>query len=169
MPVEERRSVYAERVVVRLLAKEADDYQVVAQDADAALCCLAARRKRLHRVEPLTNRRKEIEFNAGLHGGGTVERLKGVDHPLGRRQPAPVVCHQRLLLAVRVGVERSAQSYLRPEVQSSARGSGAAGERFLTRHDASKTIESCQTESSGSRKSSRRSRTPIGFASTLRF
>ena len=49
---------------------------------------LAARRKRRHRVDRFTNRREEIEFNAGLYGGGTVERLERIDHFLGRRPRA---------------------------------------------------------------------------------
>ena len=52
--------------MVGLFAKEADDDQVVAQDTNAPLRCLAARRKRLRRIDPFTNRGEEIEFNAGL-------------------------------------------------------------------------------------------------------
>src|SRR5262249_10894750 len=49
---------------------------------------LAARRTRGPRAAPSTNRREEIEFNAGLYGGGTVERLERIDHFLGRRPRA---------------------------------------------------------------------------------
>ena len=103
MAVEERRRVDGKRIAAALLAEKADDDQVVAQDADAALGCLAARRKRLRRIVPFTNRGEEIEFDAGLYGGGTVERLEGVDHALGRRQRALIISHRCLLVVQTLG------------------------------------------------------------------